>query len=208
MIIADWYFDFISPFSYLQWAQRRRFEDSFALRPVPILFAGVLAHWGHKGPAEIDSKRRFTYRHVAWLAQRLEIPLRFPPAHPFNPLRALRLGIALDNEPAVIDAIFQAIWRDGGDLGRDADWQALTTVLGVDDAAARLGAEPVKTALRHNTEQAIARGVFGVPTLAIGEQLFWGLDAGDMAMDYAADPDRFDPEWQRLDQLPLGVRRQ
>ena len=210
MTTADWYFDFISPFAYLQWTQRERFAGVIELRPTPLLFAGVLGHWGHKGPAEIGPKRRFTYRQVVWLARRLDVPLRLPPAHPFNPLRALRLCIALDNEPAVIDAIFRAIWAEGGDLNRDEDWRALTASLDVPDADARLQADAVKQALRDNTEQAIARGVFGVPTLAIGEELFWGLDAGDMALDYAADPERFchDPELQRIDRLPEGVRRQ
>lgn len=210
MTTADWYFDFISPFAYLQWTQRERFASVIELRPIPLLFAGVLGHWGHKGPAEIAPKRRFTYRQVVWLAHRLDVPLRLPPAHPFNPLRALRLCIALDNDPAVIDAIFRAIWAEGGDLNRDDDWGALTAALGVTDADARIQTDAVKQALRDNTEQAIARGVFGVPTLAIGEELFWGLDAGDMALDYAADPERFrhDPELQRIDRLPEGVRRQ
>lgn len=209
MTTADWYFDFISPFAYLQWTQRERFAGAIALRPIPLLFAGILGHWGHKGPAEIAPKRRFTYRQVIWLARRLEVPLRFPPAHPFNPLRALRLSIALGNDPVIIDAIFRAIWAEGGDLNRDADWRTLTTALDIADADVRIQAEPVKQALRDNTEQAIARGVFGVPTLAIGETLFWGLDAGDMALDYAADPARIDrdPELQRIDQLPSGVRR-
>lgn len=210
MTTADWYFDFISPFAYLQWTQRARFAGAIELRPTPLLFAGILGHWNHKGPAEIGPKRRFTYRQVVWLAHRLAVPLRFPPAHPFNPLRALRLCIALDNDPAAIDAIFRAIWAEGGDLNRDDDWRALTSSLGVTDADALIAADTVKQALRDNTEQAIARGVFGVPTLAIGEELFWGLDAGDMALDYAADPARFDrdPELQRIDKLPEGVRRQ
>lgn len=210
MTTADWYFDFISPFAYLQWSRRERFAGVIELRPIPLLFAGVLAHWGHKGPAEIDPKRRFTYRQVVWLARRLDVPLRFPPAHPFNPLRALRLCIALDNDPAVIDAIFKAIWAEGGDLNRDQDWRALTEALGARNADALIAADAVKRALRDTTEQAIARGVFGVPTLAIGEALFWGLDASDMALDYAADPAHFDrdPELQRIDQLPEGVHRQ
>ena len=90
---ADWYFDFISPFAYLQWQAVRRLPG---IVPVcrPVLLAGLLSHHGHKGPAEIPSKRLFTYRHAQWRADRAGIPMTFPPAHPFNPLAALRLCIA------------------------------------------------------------------------------------------------------------------
>lgn len=209
MTTADWYFDFISPFAYLQWEQRRRLDDLVTLRPVPVLLAGLLQHWGQRGPAEIAPKRRFTYRHVVWLAGRLGVPLRLPPAHPFNPLRALRLAIALDNDPDAVTAIFRAIWRDGRDLNVDSAWQDLTASLSIIDADERIGDAGVKTALRHNTDRAIGAGVFGVPTLGLDGQLFWGLDATDMVRDYLADPRLFEaPEMSRIDNLPEGVRRQ
>src|ERR1700694_5840015 len=88
---ADWYFDFVSPFSYLQCEQLPTLERSVRIRYRPGLFAGLLKAPGHKGPAEIASKRRFTYRFVVWQAAKLGIPLKFPAAHPFNPLPLLRL---------------------------------------------------------------------------------------------------------------------
>ena len=81
-----WYFDFISPFAYLQWPKVRALMAERDVACVPILFAKVLDARGQKGPAEIEAKREFTYRHALWQARREGVPLVFPPAHPFNPL--------------------------------------------------------------------------------------------------------------------------
>ena len=88
----DWYFDFISPFAYLQWMVLRRDHADLDINPKPLLFAGLLKHWGQLGPAELPGKRVHTYRLVLWQARQMGIALRFPPAHPFNPLPALRLA--------------------------------------------------------------------------------------------------------------------
>ena len=91
---ADWYFDFISPFAFLQLPRVLALRARVEIVPVPIVFGAVLAHHGQLGPAEIAAKRAFTYRYVQWQADRAGIALRFPPAHPFNPLAALRLCVA------------------------------------------------------------------------------------------------------------------
>ena len=94
-----WYFDFISPFAYLQWRRLRSDHADIALNPKPVLLAAILNHVGQLGPAEIPQKRRHTYRIVLWQARQAGIPLRFPPAHPFNPLPALRLCLAAPDRP-------------------------------------------------------------------------------------------------------------
>ena len=168
MASADWYFDFVSPFSYLQCEQLPQLERSIRVRYRPVLFAGLLKASGHKGPAEIPAKRRFTYQFVAWQAKRLGVPLKFPAVHPFNPLPLLRLAVAADADPEVIRRIFRFVWRDGrlGDL--PIEWAELMTEIDMPDAAARIESPEVKEALRRNTDEAIARGVFGVPTLKLG----------------------------------------
>ena len=75
---ADWYFDFLSPFAYLQNCRLDEFPSNLYINRKPLLFAGLLNHWGTKGPAELYAKRLFTYRHVQWLAGQLEVPLCFP----------------------------------------------------------------------------------------------------------------------------------
>ena len=205
---ADWYFDFVSPFSYFQCEQLPTLERSIRIRYRPVLFAALLAAHGHKGPAEIASKRRFTYRFVVWQAAKLGIPLKFPAAHPFNPLALLRLAIVADCEPSVVRRIFRFVWRDGrlGDL--PIEWAELISELDIPDAATRIASSEVKDALRKSTDDAIARGVFGVPTLAIGDELFWGVDATAMAADYVAQGCKFtDAEMSRVATLPAGVQR-
>jgi 2-hydroxychromene-2-carboxylate isomerase len=205
---ADWYFDFVSPFSYLQCEQLPTLERSIRIRYRPVLFAALLAAHGHKGPAEIASKRRFTYRFVVWQAAKLGIPLKFPAAHPFNPLSLLRLAIVADCEPSAVRRIFRFVWRDGrlGDL--PIEWAELISELDIPDAASRIASSEVKDALKKNTDEAIARCVFGVPTLAIGDELFWGVDATAMAADYVAQGCKFtDAEMTRVASLPAGVQR-
>ena len=205
---ADWYFDFVSPFSYLQCELLPQLERSLRIRYRPVLFAGLLKAHGHKGPAEIPAKRRFTYRHVVWQARSLSIPLKFPAAHPFNPLPLLRLAIVADCAPDAVRRIFRFVWRDGrlGDL--PIEWAELMAELDLPGAEARIAHQDVKDALRRNTEEAIARGVFGVPTLAIGDELFWGVDATNMAADYVAAGCRYtDPEMDRVASLPEAAVR-
>lgn len=205
---ADWYFDFISPYAYLQLMQFKRLPDSLEIRYRPILLAALLQHWGQKGPAEIPEKRRQTYRQCQWRADRAAVPFRFPPVHPFNPLRPLRLAIALGTEPAIIGSIFEFIFAEGRDVQSDDEWKALTARLEVDDADALVSQPDVKAALRENTDEAIARGVFGVPTFAMEGELFWGADLTDLLLDYLADPSIFTRgEMARIEGMPMGVQR-
>ena len=208
MRAADWYFDFLSPFSYLQLVQFDRLPPDLEITYRPVLFAGLLGHWEHKGPAEIPAKRVHTYRWCHWYAARHGIPFRMPPAHPFNPLRPLRLAVAQGAEPALIRAIFHAIWAEGRDLSRDDEWQALTERLAIADAEEAIARPEVKEALRRGTEEAAKRGVFGVPTFAIGDELFWGLDATDLVLDYLNDPASFATgEYARIADLPIAQAR-
>jgi len=208
MAIADWYFDFISPFAYLQSELLAREAPRLNLRPKPVLFAGLLQANTHKGPAEIPAKRAFTYRFVVWQARKLGIPLRFPHEHPFNPLPLLRLALACDSDLESVRRIFRFVWRDGRLPDLPIEWTELALELGVPDAQARIAAPEIKDALRRNTDEAIARRVFGVPTLAIDGELFWGADATRMALDFIAAGCRFDdPEYARVGDLPSGAVR-
>ena len=205
---ATWYFDFISPYSYFGLYTLKGLPASVEVALQPVLFAGLLKVWGQKGPAEIPTKRQWTYRACVWWAQRNRIPFQLPAAHPFNPLPLLRLAIVADCDPDAVSRIFRFVWRDGriGDL--PIEWAELVAELGLADAEARIATPDVKDALRRNTDEAIARGVFGVPTLAIGEELFWGADATEMAADFIAHGCSFpDPEMDRVAVLPAAAER-
>lgn len=207
-MIVDWYFDFVSPFAYLQSERLAGLPPKMSIRYRPVLFAALLDHHGQKGPAEIDGKRAFSYRFVVWQAKRQGIALKFPHEHPFNPLPLLRLAIACDCAPDAVHRIFRFVWRDGRLPDLPIEWAELTHDLGIADADARIATPDVKDALRRNTEEAIARGVFGVPTLAVDDELFWGNDATEMAAEYAGGGCRWsDPEYARVSALPVGAAR-
>lgn len=201
-----WYFDFVSPFSYLAVHRLGELPPGAPVRYRPVLFAGLLKHWGQKGPAELPTKRRWTYRWCVWSAERVGVPFRFPAAHPFNPLDYLRLAIAAGSSPAAVRRIFDALWTTGVRADDPARFVALCEELGVEPA--RLRDSDVKDRLRRNTDEAVARGVFGVPTLEIGGELFWGVDAMDFAKAYVADPSLLSTDaMRRADDLPVGAAR-
>jgi 2-hydroxychromene-2-carboxylate isomerase len=205
-IPLHWYFDVISPFAYLQWPKLKALAARREVVLVPVLLAAVLAARGQKGPAEIPGKREFTYRHVLWQAREAGVPLRFPPAHPFNPVTALRLCIAGGCTVAVVDAVFEWIWVQGKAGDSSEALQPLLQQLGIGADAV---ADPtVKNALRANTDAALAAGVFGVPTLQVGDALFWGNDAHGFALAVLDDPALLDdPQMRRIASLPIAASR-
>lgn len=204
MRTIPWYFDFVSPYSYI--ALQRLPEVAADIDYRPVLFAGLLEHWGQKGPAELAPKRLWTYRYCQWQAGELGIPFRFPAQHPFNPLHHLRLAIAAGSTPAAVRRIFEALWTTGADAADPAALASLCRELKVDPDA--LSTPGVKHALRANTEQAIDRGVFGVPTFGVDGALFWGVDAIDFLKAYLEDPAILaGAEMERLRTLPVGAAR-
>ena len=205
---ADWYIDFISPYPYLQLASFDRFPPDLDINPIPVLFPALLGHWENKGPAEIPAKRTQTYRYCHWLAGKRGIPFKAPPRHPFNPLPLLRLAVALDGDLAAIKVMFHHVWGVGQDADNPASIEALAKTLGIEDAQAMINDPAVKDRLRANTEAAIERGVFGVPTFAVDDELFWGDDVTDMMIDFLNDPALFSRgDLGRLGDLPVGVAR-
>lgn len=206
MAQITWYFDFVSPFAYLQFAVRPELFQRPDVTLKPVLFAGLLEHWGQKGPAEIEPKRLHTYRLCQWQADRRGVPMRFPPAHPFNPLQALRLAIAFGATYETVKTIFDFIWAQG--RSPNDEWRALCDTLGVPGAEVLAASDAVKNTLRENGAEAIAAGVFGVPTFAVAGELFWGIDATAMLHDFLGNPGLFETdEMRRLRGLPVGATR-
>jgi len=201
-----WYFDFVSPYSYLSFKRLHELPQDVAVELRPVLFAGLLQHHGQKGPAEIPAKRRWTYRWCTWWAKELGIPFRFPASHPFNPLHHLRLAIAAGPTRENVGRIFDALWIDGAEASDPAAFAALVKALGVEQA--RLALPEIKDALRRNTEDAVQRGVFGVPTFEVDGELFWGADAIGFVNAFLADPAALkNDEMRRVDALPVGAAR-
>jgi 2-hydroxychromene-2-carboxylate isomerase len=205
------YLDFISPYAWLAFDKLPEALQglSHSVRYRPLLFAGLLKHHGQLGPAEIAPKRDWTYRQVQWLAQRDGVDLQLPASHPFNPLGLLRLALACgpQGEPNryQCETIFRHVWQGGLDAADGVRLRALTQAL----APARDPASPeVKAQLKANTEQAMAAGVFGVPTFEVDGRLFWGYDALPMLRAYLDGEAWFDgPGWNGVGQVGIGITR-
>jgi len=203
----EWYFDFISPFAWLQ-AEEFATQSGLDIVCKPVLFAGLLERWGQLGPAEIPPKRTFTYRYAVWRAHALGLQVRLPPAHPFNPLPLLRLSLAADARFDLVLRLFRYVWSEGHLPQDQAAWDGLLEELDLAHAARRMNDADIKSALRRNGEEAVTRGVFGVPTAVVNGEIFWGADSTRMMLDYiAGDPLFASEEMQRARSLPIGQAR-
>ena len=198
-----WYFDTVSPFSYLALPAVEALATRRAVALRPVVLGAILAHWGGLGPAEVPPKRLHTYRLCQFLADRAEVPMRFPPRHPFRSIDSLRLLTALGATLPAVRTMFEFVWREGRDPSDPAEFAALRERLPALDARSL---DDAKAALREATDAAVAAGVFGVPTLRIGTELFWGVDAIPMAEAYLGDGSLLSRgEMARLADLPYGV---
>lgn len=195
------YFDYISPFTYLAWGQVRELASRHerTLEAVPVLFAGLLNHYGQLGPAEVEPKRIFTFKTVIRRAARMGLPVAAPPHHPFNPLLGLRVTQASESDPRVITRLLDAVWARSEGIEDPAAVRGMLDEIGVDgQALVEAAATPeVKGAIKTNTAKAIEAGVFGVPTTIVGSELFWGSDVFE---DLDAHLRGADP----VDQLPVA----
>jgi 2-hydroxychromene-2-carboxylate isomerase len=198
------YLDVISPYAYLAFEALPEvlMGQSYSVSYKPVLFAALLKHHGQLGPAEISGKREWTYRHVLWLAHQHGLELQLPAQHPFNPIALLRLALACSESGLpnryVCESIFRHVWQGGADAADVQRLQALTEQL----APKRdVNDDVVKIQLRANTDDAITKGVFGVPTFEVDGKLFWGLDALPMLKAYLDGDAWFEGNWQAADQV-------
>ena len=207
---VTFYLDFISPFAYLAFEQLPVALKgvSYSVTHKPVLFGAILKHHGQLGPAEIAPKRDWTYRHVLWLAHSLGVPLQMPASHPFNPLGLLRLAIASDADGTpnryVCETLFRHVWCGGAEASDAARLQTISEQLAPNRAA---NSDEVKAQLKANTDEAIERGVFGVPTFEVDGNLFWGLDALPMLRAYLLGDTWFESAWDSVASVAAGVKR-
>jgi 2-hydroxychromene-2-carboxylate isomerase len=176
------HFDFISPFGYLAWTQLPGLAARHELEviPIPTLFAALLAEGKTKGPAEIPAKRVYFFKDAFRTAHVLGVPFALPPSHPFNPLLGLRvasLPMAPAQRDAVITALYDATWAQGRGIETPERVVAALTAAGLPGEELVARAPEAKETLRLATDDAIAHQVFGVPTMRVGEELFWGVDS-------------------------------
>ncbi|MET0595203.1 MAG: 2-hydroxychromene-2-carboxylate isomerase [Polyangiaceae bacterium] len=182
--MIEFFFDFISPYAYLASTRVEALAQRIGheIEPRPVLFAAILNTIGTKGPAEVPARRAYVVKDVVRAAHRAGVPIDLPPAHPFNPIPALRVA-SIDADRAtrwrIIHALFAATWAGGGGIDGNERIGEVLRQAGLDDVAllARAGETEVKERLRKNTDEALARGAFGIPTMFIGGEMFFGFDS-------------------------------
>lgn len=176
------FFDYLSPYAYLASLRihERAAEHGRDVELVPVLLAGLLGAHGTKGPAEIPAKRRYVFQDVMRTASGMDVPFRMPPRHPYNPLLALRVT-SLDMAEPTRRTLMHALFREAWGTGRGVEDPAIITevceAVGVPDAVARASEPASKARVRDATEAAVGLGVFGVPSMRVEDQLFWGFDS-------------------------------
>lgn len=177
------YFDFVSPYSWIALMQAGRFAERYGidwdLRPV--VYAKLLDATGLTGPGETGPRRRYMFADVVRCARRVDLELEGPPAHPFRSLEALRTACLFRTGEISLDlcaGLANAAWGEGKDLTDLRTLEAIVTGAGGDAAGlrARIGDPAIKSALRDLTGEALESGVFGVPTFIFQGEMFWGQD--------------------------------
>jgi 2-hydroxychromene-2-carboxylate isomerase len=209
------YFDFVSPYAYVAWRRLPALaaRHGRAIVPVPVVFGALLSTHGIRGPAEVPAKRSYLLKDVYRKARRAGAPFVLPPAHPFNPLLALRvasLPMPDDARVRLVDTLFTSTWGGGRGVESPESVARAAGDAGLDgDALVRAASEPeAKARLRAQTGEAIAAGVFGVPTVVADGELFWGVDALEGLEELLDGVGRVPPElvaqWAGL---PASVHR-
>ena len=176
MASVDFFYDIGSPYSYLAATQIHGLSQRSGT-PIhwrPFLLGGVFKAVGNKAPATVPARARYMLHDLTRWAASYQIDIRFPSRFPMNTLLAMRALTAMpeqDRREASL-ALFTAYWVDDQDLTQP---EAVASIIWADPVAA--ATDPaVKTALRATTDEAVARGAFGAPTLFVGDQMFFGND--------------------------------
>jgi 2-hydroxychromene-2-carboxylate isomerase len=210
--IIEFYFDYESPNAWIAWTQLPKLAEryGFTVEPIPILYAALLDANGQLGPGEQLTKGLWMAKNLARKAALLGLPLHSPAFLPFNPLRALRVSILpfeAQLRASVISALFEAVWVREMHVSEPGVVEGVLDEIGLPGAelVARAHTPETKNQLRAQTDQAIAKGVFGVPTMIVGDELFWGYDDFPYLELVLAGRDPIDPAlmWGRRREGPM-----
>lgn len=212
--VIRFYFDYISPNAYLAWTQLPALarRNSCHVDPVPVLFAGLLEAHRQLGPAEVRPKMQWMWKNIVRKAILIGTPLNAPAFHPFNPLLSLRvssLPLPSEQKHKLIDALFGAVWIRALHIAEPGVVEQIASEAGLDGAALIVQASQAecKALLRNQTDQAIAEGVFGVPTMAVGTELFWGYDDLPFLQRFLDGDDPAAESWAKAASLKSSAMR-
>jgi len=189
---AEFFFDVGSPASYLAWTQLPALcaQAGATLVYKPMLLGGVFQATGNSSPAMVAAKGRYMTVDLGRFAKRYGVDFKMNPHFPINTLQLMRgvIGMQL-RQPArfeaFLGAVFTALWVNGANLNDPAITAATLVEAGFDPAEvfALVNDADIKAALKANTEEAVARGVFGAPTVFVGDAMFFGQDRLDFVRE-------------------------
>ena len=193
------YFDFLSPFSYFAWVRTQTLAQELNLKVhyLPVALGPLLNHWEIIGPGEVTPKREFLLMQCLRYAASLDIPFTTPKTHPFNSLYALRLalkGVAGDHQERVIETLWKAGWQKRIDMGEPEELlnELRANNLPADELYEKSFTKEAKVELKKNIQEAIDFGAFGVPTMVVDHELFWGNDSLNELKNYILGKDLLD----------------
>ena len=197
----NFYFDFLSPFSYFAWLKLPELSKKFNLtiHYKPIALGPVLNHWQIKGPGEVVPKREFLLKQMLRYCAKNHIEFTTPKTHPFNSLYALRLTlscVAGELQEKVIETLWKAGWQKKIEMGGPDELIHELTLndLPAQELYEKSFSREAKQELKNNIQEAIGYGVFGVPSFVIDQELFWGADSMDDLVNFISGKDFLDRE--------------
>ena len=186
----DFYFDFISPYSFIAYKEIQKFEKkySFKIKYRPILLGGLHNLHGIKAPAFIPSKARFMIRDCKIVSEKKNIKFKFNSYFPIKTLNLMR-GVLIAEEDDIknhyVDSIFNSIWRDGFNMNDQIVIEKVLKNININPKTffLRSSSQNIKNLLKKKTDEAFRKGIFGAPTFLVNNKIFWGQDRLEFAID-------------------------
>ena len=176
----EFFYDYVSPYSYLANSQLGRFADA-EVEYRPMLLGGVMKATGNQPPAMLPARGKYMSSDLARWVKHYDVPFAWNPGFPVLTIKALRVALVAQQRgefKVVHDALYAGMWQQQADLSDEATLRGILDAAGVatDEYMQAIEADDIKEQLKANTEEAISRGAFGAPTMFVGDEMFFGND--------------------------------
>ena len=185
----DFYFDFVSPYSFISYQQIKsvKFKQDFKFRLKPVLLGGLQNLHKITAPAFIPAKAKFMIRDCKMVCEKHKISFKFNSYFPIKTVDLMR-GVLIAEEDGIgnsyISNVFEAMWVSGLNLNDQQviDKNLKNLEINPRTFSLRLSNQNIKDELRKRTREAFEKGVFGAPTFIVNNKVFWGQDRLEYAL--------------------------